>query len=223
MSGVAVTAKAAGAQWSGESALVATWGGSEQLARVFGALHGCLADDTLQPLPAEVRALVTDVTWAQVADAMRIAKSSQWAHGLTVSTSAMGHQMLWLLLGGDSPSPRQLQGGYHKALQAALWVQIATPFEAAARTEAKRAKKAGGKKDLWTARVVVASRLPWSAPADVPMLRALMTNPASPAAALGSALRDADPPCAPTPRPPHPPSCTRSDSRMPLPLASTCI
>ena len=130
---------------------------------------------------------------------------SVWAHGLTVSTSAMGHQMLWLLLGGDSPSPRQLQGGYHKALQAALWVQIATPFEAAARTEAERAKKAGGKHDLRAARVAVASRLPWSAPADVPMLRALMTNPAGPAAALGSALRDADPPCAPTPPPPHPP------------------
>ena len=205
MSGVAVTAKAAGAQWSGESALVATWGGSEQLARVFGALHGCLADDTLQPLPAEVRALVTDVTWAQVADAMRIAKSSQWAHGLKVSTSAMGHQMLWLLLGGDSPSPRQLQGGYHKALQAALGVQIATPFEAAARTEAERAKKAGGKHDLRAARVAVASRLPWSAPADVPMLRALMTNPAGPAAKLGAALRAVDPPTVCASPPPSPP------------------
>jgi len=208
MSTVAMPAEDTGAKWKVQVALVRPWGGGEQLARVLAALRGCLAGDALVPLPAEARALVKGVTWSQVADTMRFAKSSHWRAGLTVSQSAMAHQMLWLLVGGDVPSPRQLPGGYHMVLQNALSRVIAEPFEAEAEAEAISAKKAAGKdgkRDLPAARATVASRLPWSAPADVAILRALMTNPAGPAAVLGAALRAADPPCAPTPRPPHPP------------------
>jgi hypothetical protein len=225
MSGVAVTAIITGAQWATEAALVATWGGSEQLARVFGALHECLADDSLTPLPAEVRALVEDVTWAQVADGLRIAKSSQWAHGLTVSTSAMWHQMLWLLLGGDCPSPRQLQGGYHKALQRTLSVQIATRFDAEADVEAKGAKTRGGKGakyNVRAARAAVALRLPWSAPADVLLLRALMVDPAGATAKLGAALRAAGPPCALLTLPPTQ-SCTPPARPMSSRAVQYCV
>ena len=104
MSTVAMPAEDTGAKWKVQVALVRPWGGGEQLARVLAALRGCLADDALPPLPAEVRTLVPGVTWGQVADTMRIAESPQWAHGLTVAKSAMGHQMLWLQVGGDSPS-----------------------------------------------------------------------------------------------------------------------
>ena len=192
MSGVAAPVIATGARWNDTAALAAAWGGGEQLERVFGALRGCLADDALPPLPADVLALVKDVTWGQVAETMRIADSSQWRDNLTVSRSAMSHQLLWLLFGGDSPSPRKLQGGYHKAVSRALSAQIEKPFEADADAEARRAKKAGGKDGkylLSAARATVASRAPWSTPADVPMLRRLMTDPLDAAAALLASLR----------------------------------
>jgi len=226
MSAVAMPAEITGAMRAAQGTLVESWGGGEQLARVLGALRGCLADDTLPPLPAEVRALVKDVTWYQVADTMRLAESSQWRGELTVAKSAMGHQMLWLLVGCDSPSPRGLPGRHHATLRSALSRVIAEAFEAEAEAEAKRAKKAAGKdvkRDMPAALAAVASRLPWSAPADVLLLRALMADPTGAAPKLGAALRAADPPCAPTPPPPLPPPPPRSDSRMPLPLASTCI
>jgi hypothetical protein len=179
MSGVAAPARLTAIQPQPLGTLVEAWGGSEQLARVLAALRGCLADDALPPLPAEVRTLVPGVTWGQVADTMRIAESPQWAHGLTVAKSAMGHQMLWLMLGGDSPSPRQFRQKHHGQLRKALWSQIAEHFDAEAVAAAKRAKKAGGAHDLVAARAATASRLPWSAPADVLVLRALMTDPTS--------------------------------------------
>ena len=76
--------------------LVACWGGAEQQARAFAALRTCLADSSLLPLPADVRTSVGPVTWALVADIMRLAESPQWCDGLPVPKSAMGHQMLWL-------------------------------------------------------------------------------------------------------------------------------
>jgi hypothetical protein len=222
MSTVAMPATITGAQWTTQAALVDSWGGAEQLGRVFAALRVSLADDALPRLPVEVHALVGEITWAQVADMLRISESLPWLAGLKgVSKTAMAHQMLWLLVGGDPPSPRQAKPG--QALRLALLRQISEPFEAEADAEAKRAKKGGGKYDYSAARARVACSLPWSAPADLPMLRALMTDATGAAAKLGAALRAVDPPCAPTPRPPTPPSCTRSDSRMPLPLASTCI
>ena len=207
MSGVAAPAIVTGAGCIDSRALVGACGGAEQLARVLAALRGCLADDKLPPLPAELRALVADVTWAHVAVTMRIAESPQWANGLTVSKSAMGHQMLWLMHDGDSPSPRQLQKKHHAQLRKALWSQIAAPFEADADVEARRAKKVSGKYDLPAARAATASRLPWSAPADVLLLRALMADPAGATAKLGAALRAAGPPCALLTLPPTQ-SCT---------------
>ena len=183
-----------GAMREAQGTLVESWGGGEQLARVLGALRRCLADDTLSPLPAEIRALVKDITWYQVADTMRLAESSQWRGELTVAKSAMGHQMLWLLVGCDSPSPRGLPGRHHATLRSALSRVVAEPFEAEAeaeaKAEAKRAKKAGKdvKRDLPGARAAVASRPPWSAPADVLVLRTLMANPTGAAAKLGAAL-----------------------------------
>ena len=129
MDGVAAPAMVTGDRWVDSMALVTAWGGREQLARVLGALRRCLADDALPPLPAEVRALVADLSWAQVADTMRLAESSQWRGGLTVAKSAMGHQMLWLLFGGDSPSPRQLQDSHHATLRTALTRVIGRLFQ----------------------------------------------------------------------------------------------
>ena len=146
-------------------AFAGAWGGREQLAHVFGAMRTSLADDTLPPLPADVRALVEVFTWAQVTDVMRIAESSQTHDGLSVPRSAMGHQMLWLMLGGDSPSPRQLQDGHHKTLRSALVRVVQQTFEKEALVEVKRAKKAGGqgaKHDLPAARATVASGAPAS-------------------------------------------------------------
>ena len=222
MSGVAAPARLTAIQPLPLGTLVEAWGGSEQLARVLAALRGCLADDALPPLPAEVRTLVPGVTWGQVADTMRIAESPQWAHGLTVAKSAMGHQMLWLMLGGDSPSPRQFREKHHGQLRKALWSQIAEHFDAEAVAAAKRAKKAGGAHDLVAARAATASRLPWSAPADVLVLRALMTDPTGAAAKLGAALRAAGPPCALLTLPPTQ-SCTPPARPMSSRAVQYCV
>ena len=197
MSTVAVPATLTGAQWNPQTALVGSWGGAQQqawepasapLGDEFAALRECLADNALSQLPGEVHALVGQITWAQVAGTMRIAESPQWRDELTVSNSAMGYQMLWLLVGDSRSSPRKLQGGYHKALQKALSVQIAKPFEAEACAQEKRAAKAGGKYDYSAARVTVASLHPWSAPVDMPKLRAMMIDPTGAAAALRAAI-----------------------------------
>ena len=108
MAGAAAPASAAGAKWNDSIALVSAWGGCEQLGRVCGALRASLADAALPPLPQEVCALVADMSWAQVADTLRLAESSQWRSGLTVPKSAMGHMIMWLLVGSDSPYPLQL-------------------------------------------------------------------------------------------------------------------
>ena len=223
MSAVAMPAEFTGAMQEVDGALVESWGGGEQLARVLGALRGCLADDTLPPLPAEVRALVKDVTWYQVANTMRLAESSQWRGELTVAKSAMGHQMLWLLVGCDSPSPRGLPGRHHATLRSALSRVIAEPFEAEAKAQAQtEARKAAGKRDLPAARAAVASRLPWSAPADVLVLRALMTDPTGAAAKLGAALRAAGPPCALLTLPPTQ-SCTPPARPMSSRAVQYCV
>ena len=198
-------------------------GGAERQERVFAALHASLAHETLPALDAGVRALIPTITWAQIAQILRHTGSSVWRSGLTVAPTAAPHQVLWLLVGGDAPSPRLIKGGHHRTLVDALHRHVEKPFESLADAEAKRDARVNGTRSLPAARARVACSLPWSAPADLPMLRGLMTDATRAAAALGAALRAVDPPCAPTPRPPHPPSCTRSDSRMPLPLASTCI
>ena len=187
-------------------------GGAGRQERVFAALHASLAHEALPALAADVRALIPTITWAQIAMTLRHTGSSVWRCGLTVSSTAAPHQVLWLLVGGDAPSPRQLPGGYHRALVGALHRHVEKRFEAEVRVEHTRGKRAGGTWDLPAARARVACSLRWSAPADLPMLRALMTDATSAAAKLGAALRAVDPPCAPTPRPPTPPSCTRSDS-----------
>jgi hypothetical protein len=195
-------------------------GGVGRQERVFAALRASLAHETLPALAADVRTLLPTMTWAQIAQTLRVTRSPAWRSGLTVTATAAPHQVLWLLVGGDAPSPRQLPGGYHRSLVDTLVAKVEKSFEAEVRVEHTRGKRAGGTWDLPAARARVACSLPWSAPADLPMLRALMTDATGAAAKLGAALRAVDPPCAPTPRPPTPPSCTRSDSRMPLPLDS---
>ena len=182
-----LSARDAGAKVIDAVTLVGDWGGAEQQARVFAALRACLTEERLPPPPADVRSSVARVTWAQVVDTIRIAESSKWREGLPVPKSAMSHQMLWLMVGGDSPSPRLLHSKHHAGLRSALERQVALPFEAEADAERLRAKRAGGSLDPSSARAVVASRLPWSAPADVPVLQALMTDPSGAAAALGAA------------------------------------
>ena len=84
---VAVPATLTGAQWNPQTALVGSWGGAQQQARVFTALRECLADNASPRLPCEVHALVGQITWAQVAGTMRTAESPQWRDELTVSNS----------------------------------------------------------------------------------------------------------------------------------------
>ena len=87
MSGVGAPAHLTAIQPQPLGTLVEAWGGSEQLARVLAALRGCLADDALPPLPAEVRTLMPGVTWGQVADTMRIAESALRPLGVDTPTS----------------------------------------------------------------------------------------------------------------------------------------
>ena len=79
--------------------------------RLLAALRASLAEETLRALDADVRALIPTMTWAQLAEILRVTRSAAWRRGLLVPATAVPHQMLWLLAGGDAPSPRQLPGG----------------------------------------------------------------------------------------------------------------
>ena len=114
MSTAVAPADSASTKWEESVAFAGAWGGRDQLARVFGAVRTSLADDTLPPLPADVCALMEVFTWAQVADVMRIAESSQTHDGLAVPKSAMGHQMLRLVLGGDPATLSEATPDYLK-------------------------------------------------------------------------------------------------------------
>ena len=161
-------------------------GGAGRQERVFAALRASLAHETLPALDAGVRALIPTITWAQIAMTLHHTGSSVWRSGLTVAPTAAPHQVLWLLVGGDAPSPRQLPGGYHRALALALVAKVEKRFEEKAVAEDKRAARVSGNWDLPAARAKVARSLPWSAPADLPTLRALMVDPRGASAALAA-------------------------------------
>ena len=97
-----------------------------------------------------------------MADSLRVAKSKRWRHGLKVAETAVPHCMLWLLVGGDAPSPQHAKGPHLRALHDALSAKVVRPFEEEASAEAKRFKHAGGSgtHDVQAARVTVAGRLP---------------------------------------------------------------
>ena len=175
---------------SASGSSLASWGGPEQQQRVFAALHASLAQETLPALPTEVLALVPVVSWGQIAETMRLTRSKAWRNGLTVATTAVPHQVLWLLVGGEAPSPRGLKGRYHRAFVDALIVRVEKPFESEVDAEDHRVRMAGGNQSrcLQAARVTVASRLPWSAPADLSGLRALMADPSGAAAQIGGTV-----------------------------------
>ena len=186
---------------------------AERQERLLAALRASLADETLPALEADVRAHLVTMTWAQLAESMRVTGAAAWRRGLRVPATAVPHQVLWLLVGGDAPSPRQLRGGCHRALVDALQNKIEQQFLSAAFAEDFRAKKRSGTFDRPAARARVASCAPWSVPIDASLLRALLINPTGASAALGAALARAAsstgmplPPLAP-PRPlgtPHP-------------------
>ena len=163
-------------------------GAAERQERLFAALHTSLAHESLPTLDADVRAHVATVTWAQLAEIMRVTRSSAWRRRLTVPATAVSHQVLWLLVGGDAPSPRQLPGGCHRALVDALQAKIEKQFESLATAEDVRAKRGSGTFDRPAARARVASRTPWSTPVDASLLRELMAEPTGASAALGAAL-----------------------------------
>ena len=164
-------------------------GGAERQERVFAALCASLALWTLPALDANVHALLPTMTWAQIAQTMRVTGSSAWLNGLTVAPTAVPHQVLWLLVGGDTPSPQQLAGGRHRSFVDSLVSQVEKRFESEAIAEGKRAARVRSLPyDLLAARARVACWLPWSAPADLPTLRAMMVNPAGAAAKLGAAI-----------------------------------
>ena len=123
--------------------VAATWGEIEHTTRVFAGLHASLADPTL-PIPAAVRASMPAFTWAHVIDVLRVTQSSKWREGTGFCKSAVAHYALWLLLGSDTPLPREAS----RTLTAALTAALAKPFEEEAQAEAKnvarRAKKLGG-------------------------------------------------------------------------------
>ena len=180
-------------------------GAAERHERLLAALRASLADETLPPLDADVRALIPTVTWAHLAEIMRVTRSAAWRRGLRVPATAVPHQVLWLLVGGDAPSPRQLPGGCHRALVDALQAKIEKQFESEAIAEDKRAKRGSGTFDRPAARARVASRAPWSAPVDASLLRALMADPAGASAALGAALARAASSTGTRACPSHPP------------------
>ena len=167
-------------------------GGAGRQERVFAALRASLAHETLPALHADVSALLPTITWAQIAQTMRVTGSSEWRSGLTVAATAAPHQVLWLLVGGDAPCPRLLKGGYHRALVDALVSKVVNRFEQKAIAEDKRAARGGHTRDLPAARATVARHLPWSAPADLLTLRALMTDPKGASARLGAAMLRAE-------------------------------
>ena len=163
-------------------------GGAGRQERVFAALRASLAHETLPALDADVRALLPTMTWAQIAETMRATRSTEWRNGLTVAATAVPHHVLWLLEGGNAPSPRLIPGGYHRALVGALVSKVEKRFEAEAAAEDQRGKKVSGTWNLPAARARVACWLPWSAPADLLALRALMTDPTGASAELGAAM-----------------------------------
>ena len=59
-------------------------GAAERLERLLAALRVSLADETLTPLDAEVRALIPTVTWANTAEIMRVTRSAAWRGGLLI-------------------------------------------------------------------------------------------------------------------------------------------
>ena len=163
-------------------------GGAGRQERVLAALRASLAHETLPALDADVRALLPIMTWAQIAETMRATRSTEWRNGLTVAATAVPHHVLWLLEGGNAPSPRQIPGGYHRALVGALVSNVEKRFEAEAAAEDNRGKKVSGTYNRPAARARVACWLPWSAPADLLALRALMTDPRGAAAELCAAM-----------------------------------
>ena len=188
MTHATVWANSTGAQPDHSGASSAFLGGTERQERVLEALRASLAHETLPALDADVRALLPIMTWAQIAETMRVIRSPAWRKGLTVSATAVPHHVLWLLEGGNAPSPRQIPGGYHRALVGALVSNVEKRFEAEAAAEDNRGKKVSGTYNRPAARARVACWLPWSAPADLLALRALMTDPTGASAELGAAL-----------------------------------
>jgi hypothetical protein len=163
-------------------------GGAEPQERVLAALRASLAHESLPALEADVRALLPTMTWAQIAQTMRVTGSSEWRKGLTVATTALPPKVLWLLVGGDAPSPRQSPVVYHAGLALALVSKVEKRFESLAVVEDNRAARVSGTYNRPAARARVARSLPWSAPADLPTLRALLVDPRGASAALGAAM-----------------------------------
>ena len=111
---------------------------AERQERLFAALRAALAEETLPALEADVRAPLATMTWAQLAEIMRVTGAAAWRGGLPVPATAVPHQVLWLLAGGDAPLPRQLPKGCHRALALALQTKIEKHFESEAIAEDKR-------------------------------------------------------------------------------------
>ena len=154
-----------------------SWGDQQAATRIFAGVRTALADPSLPALSAEVRATLPIITWAHIAELFRAAESKPWRKETVSNIGALQHQSLWLLLGGDAPSPRQMPDGYSKGLVAALKNQVKDPLEADAIALAQAARKHGAAYNLAGARVRVAEDLPWSLPADVDLLRSLMSTP----------------------------------------------
>ena len=196
---------------------------AERQERLFAALRASLADETLPALDADVRAHLVTMTWAQLAESLRVTGAAAWRRGLRGPATAVPHQVLWLLVGGDAPSPRQLPGGCHRALVDALQNKIEKQFVSEAFAEDFRAKRGSGTFDRPAARARVASRAPWRAPVDASLLRALLIRPdrrvcgAGRRAGAGRLVdRNAPPPPRPPPAPPHaPPGRWRTSGRAP--------
>ena len=180
-------------------------GAAERQGRLLAALHASLVDETLPALDADMRALFTTFTWAQLAEILRVTRSSTWCRGVLGPANAVPHQVLWLLAGGDAPSPQQLPGGRHRGLVLALEAKIEKQFESDATAENFRSKRGSGTFDRPAARARVASRAPWSAPVDVPALRAMMTDLTGVSAKLDAALHAAKGTLKPLPLPSPPP------------------
>ena len=153
------------------AALQDHWGGLQQRERLFSGLSATLANESLTALPAELFVLVPHLTWGHVADAVSLAKC-KWKHGTKLSTGLATQQTVWLLLGGGTPSPKQIHSGFSSILDKALSRGLRTRFEKQA--EAHRKKYQVGE---FEARRAIARIHPWSFPVPTVTMRSIMMDP----------------------------------------------
>ena len=101
---------------------LACWRAAERLERLLAALRASLAEETLPALDADVRALLATMTWAQLADILRLTRSccvapraagasQRGAAPDAVAAGGRGRALAAAATGRASPRARRRAGG----------------------------------------------------------------------------------------------------------------